>query len=456
MSRPEASGAGRSSPLTRSAELVATYGPAAFILSLPLEFTSLYLHQQLSRFVLALMAGAGAYLVMARRRALTIPRSPSVLLLVLYVLASIAGWLMTRAPGSTASLLDIVLYPFVALILANMVLGEQDHRRAWNAFLVSALVIAALGVLLYATNTSIWAPNRAVATRLNITFGDPNITARFLTLGAAVAVLMFSARQAPGWLCVAAAVACGVVLPLTLSRSGLGLFVLTAVFAVVIAFRRKRAAALAAIAILAFVIATGVNPTTRQRAEDAGATVVSAVTGKPVSLGDSRAAGAYDRNAAEDNRVYLVRAGLQMFRDHPVAGVGFGGYQHALLTKYRPFLPSNVNAAGLDTLSHASLVTVMAEQGLIGSFLFLGFLVALGVEAWRGRRRGDSWALWVAIPAALVVPIFVYSQIEGRFIQEPYLWLSIGLLYSARLRQREAAAQAEAAPAVRARQERVA
>ena len=37
---------------------------------------------------------------------------------------------------------------------------------------------------------------------------------------------------------------------------------------------------------------------------------------------------------------------------------------------------------------------------------------------------------WTVVPAAMILPIFIYSQFEGRWFQEPYLWLMFGLLYS--------------------------
>jgi len=424
-------------PLPRLGELVAEYGPAAFILCLPLEFTGTYLPQQLSRLVLGVVALAFLYLLLVGRRRLLIPRSAGLALLVLYVAASLVSWAVTRPPGSTSSVLDVALYPAVTLLLANLVLDEADQRRAWNAFLASALVVALLGIVVAFTHLAIWTPNRLVGARLNITFGDPNITARFLTLGACAAIVLFATRKSPPWLCAATAVTCAAVLPLTLSRSGLFVFVLAVLIAVGMAVERRRAAAMTLVAVVALGISVAADPTARQRAEDAAATVISILTGGPASL--SPGAG-HGQNAAADNRVYLVKAGLQMFRDHPVTGVGFGGYQHALLTGYANFLPRNLDAANLDTLSHAALVTVLAEQGVIGTALFVAFLLGLAFEAWRGRHRRDSWSPWAVIPATLMVPIFVYSQIEGRFIQEPYFWLAVGLLYSALMRQREAVA----------------
>jgi putative inorganic carbon (HCO3(-)) transporter len=412
----------------RAAELVAKYGLAAFILCLPLEFTSLWLHQQLSRFVLIVAALAFAYLVLVRRRRIALPHSASAWLLGLYVAASLTSWLISRAPGSASSLGPILLYPVAGLLIANLVTSEADHRRAWIALLASGLGVALLGIVIFFAHLAIWTPNAAVAARLNITFGDPNITARFLSICACAAILMFAARKGPAGLPVATALGCAGVLPLTLSRSGLALFLATVLLAIVVASNHRRAAAIGVVAVLVFALSTGVNPSTRQRAEGAVTMLVGVVTGKPAAPGSDPARVSQTRPAIDDNRTYLVAAGLKMFTDHPALGVGFGGYQHALTTDYKRFLPAG---RSLDTLSHASLITVMAEQGIVGTALLIALLFALAIEAWRARRRRDEWAWWSTIPATLLIPIFLFSQFEGRFFQEPYLWLALGLMYSA-------------------------
>jgi O-antigen ligase len=293
--------------------------------------------------------------------------------------------------------------------------------------------VALLGVVIFVTHVAIWTPNPLVAARLNITFGDPNITARFLTLCACAAILVFAARKGPSWLSAASALACAAVLPLTLSRSGLALFLATVVLAIVVASNHRRAATIGAAAVLIFALSTGVNPATRQRAEGAVTMLITAVAGKPAATGSGATGASRAPAVIDDNRTYLVAAGLQMFTDRPALGVGFGGYQHALLTDYKRFLPTDRNAANLDTLSHASLVTVMAEQGVVGTVLVIALLFALAIEAWRARRRRDGWVWWSTIPATLLIPIFLFSQFEGRFFQEPYLWLALGLMYSAHM-----------------------
>ena len=55
---------------------------------------------------------------------------------------------------------------------------------------------------------------------------------------------------------------------------------------------------------------------------------------------------------------YLIGAGVRMFADHPVLGVGFGGYQNAIKTSYHSFIPANI--PNPDTVSHTAFVTIAA------------------------------------------------------------------------------------------------
>src|SRR5207248_9366150 len=87
-------------------------------------------------------------------------------------------------------------------------------------------------------------------------------------------------------------------------------------------------------------------------------------------------------------------------------------------------------------LRPSALSTVMAQQRVFGALIFLVSLILLAREALRARQRRDAWSAWAVIPATLIVPIFLYSQFEGRFIQEPYFWLALGLFYAADFRAR--------------------
>lgn len=414
--------------LLSGAELVARYGLPAIVLCLPLEFTSQLVRLQLARIVLLVVALAFLLLVAAGRRAAVAPMSLSIAVLVAYVAASLISWAVTRAPGSTNPLLDIAAYPVMALLIVNLVRTRAEVRNAWFALLVSGLLFAIIGAFLYLTHLSIWRPDLSGLYRVNGTFGDPNIAARFLTLVVCAAILMFAARERRSWVVVATVVAGAAIVPLTFSKSGYLVFPVATLLVVPFVLDRRRGAAVAALALLVFAASIAVNPATRDRsllslglingASQNGGSPITATT-PPDSLGGGR---------VDWVRSYLLEAGWQMFLDHPVTGVGFGAYQHSLMTAYRRFLPANPPA----TLSHTSAITIAAEQGLVGLALFLGFLGALAWEVISSLRRRSEWRNWIVMPALLLVPILVYSQVEGRLTEEPYLWLALGLLFAAR------------------------
>src|SRR5262249_25150566 len=95
-------------------------------------------------------------------------------------------------------------------------------------------------------------------------------------------------------------------------------------------------------------------------------------------------AGLVDRIPLDDQRRYLIVGGLDMFRDHPLTGVGYGGFQRSLVGTYA----YDIKPGNRDTLSHNSFVTVLAEQGLVGFLTLLAILVAVAREV-RRRLRGS-------------------------------------------------------------------
>jgi O-antigen ligase len=375
--------------------------------------------------VLLVVGIAFGYLLLTRRRTLVLPLSASAALLALYGVVSIASWIFTRAPGSTKLVGDLVAYSLMAVLAINLVQSDEQHRGAWTAFLVSALLIAVLGAFLYYAGLSIWRADPDHLGRLNVTFGDPNISARFFNLAICAAILMNAARQSPAWLSIATIVVASAIFPLTFSKSGYAIFIITVLLVVPLAIDRRRAAAMAGVALVVFAVAIAINTDTRDRASIVIHSFAPAAPSAQSSTGStpSLAGGTID-----PVRSYLISAGWQMFRDHPLTGVGFGGFQHALVTTYERYVPANPPA----TLSHTSAITMLSEQGLIGAGIFSAFLVLLFWEMLGSIRRRAPERLWVVMPAVLIVPIVAYSQFEGRFIEEPYLWLAIGLFFAAR------------------------
>jgi O-antigen ligase len=104
-------------------------------------------------------------------------------------------------------------------------------------------------------------------------------------------------------------------------------------------------------------------------------------------------------------------------REHPIGGVGIGAEEQVSeeLGQSRDRLAKS---------SHTAPLTVAAELGIIGSALYLAFLVAavrLFYLAWlRDRVLGLGLS-------AVFLAIFVHSLFYSGFFEDPLVWLSLGL-----------------------------
>lgn len=112
------------------------------------------------------------------------------------------------------------------------------------------------------------------------------------------------------------------------------------------------------------------------------------------TVGDELAA--QDAEAAtrwNTRRVDIWRATWEMFRDHPVAGVGLGGYWAAI--------PQYHDASGEYTpqQAHNDYLELLASGGVIGSALFLCFLFFLLKRARATLHSGDAFRRAAALGA---------------------------------------------------------
>jgi O-antigen ligase len=115
-----------------------------------------------------------------------------------------------------------------------------------------------------------------------------------------------------------------------------------------------------------------------------------------------------------------------MFKDSPIIGVGSGNYQLSLVTSYLYLLPTWART----TLSHTSLVSLMAELGIVGLSVFLFVCVRVAATVIRVYRNagGPYVRLIAGWLGASFLAIVLQSQSEGRLLDEPYLWLLLAIL----------------------------
>lgn len=116
-------------------------------------------------------------------------------------------------------------------------------------------------------------------------------------------------------------------------------------------------------------------------------------------------------------RVVPIMTALDMFREHPVVGVGPGSFS-SLYMKYKPRVderhPQWVRL-GNDPFAqvHNDHVQVLAETGVPGYLLFLGALVLLASISFRRRDATDlrpKFARVVALPAAVAFGVLALAH----------------------------------------------
>jgi O-antigen ligase len=93
--------------------------------------------------------------------------------------------------------------------------------------------------------------------------------------------------------------------------------------------------------------------------------------------------------ASDDSRTDAFGAGLRLFADAPILGVGFGQFSNA---------SGEYLIGASTTYPHNSAVKVLAEQGVVGVTLAVTVLVLVGRSVYRSRHplRNAAWATLIA------------------------------------------------------------
>lgn len=130
----------------------------------------------------------------------------------------------------------------------------------------------------------------------------------------------------------------------------------------------------------------------------------------------SAALGGFHPNSPHQARWALWDAAWRMFRDHPLSGVGPGGYKLLFPSYHAVPLDGETNWGS----AHNLYLHQLAERGLLGAAA-LAFLIGVLIrDAWRAARRGTARALWAA---ASVTAFLVMSVTETSFQNEQFATL---------------------------------
>jgi len=333
---------------------------------------------------------------------------PLAVAVVLYLAVATGSFIVSLDKGKTG-VEAVRLWVLFALMLAvwNYV-GKREfkYRTLWSSLAGVAVLLFPLTVYQYKTGHLLFLQAHyqvGLLRQINVTFVDTNIFARFMVLSAvACLILGLSAKERRiKWLYQGAFLLSVGNIGLSMSRSGILTFSLVMVLLMIlISWKRVGLWLLPTVgASVAYLL---LNP---------------ALTSRLATLREGL-------GALDQQRQYLIIAGLDMFQHHLVYGVGLGGYGQEFLRNYL----TNYTVEGGATLSHTTVVTIAAELGILG----LGaLLVVIVVLFWTYRHislRSKTGGLYAAGVVGMMAAIFLSSQAEGRLFEDPMLWVFLAVL----------------------------
>lgn len=217
----------------------------------------------------------------------------------------------------------------------------------------------------------------------NFIFSNPNDLAALTLpiLAMSIAVLQGETEKKKfregGWIRLSA-LAGVIVLPtmifVTQSRGGI-LALFTMGLLVLVQYRRQ-ARTFAVLVLVAGVIGL------------AAPTDVWTRLGGLSKAGDSETLGEVDVEGSADQRFEIWRVAGAIIADHPITGVGLGGYpkthqEYALSSRFKP-----VARGSRDT--HSIYLNVMAETGIVGFLLLMGMMSTALWQGWRAAKEMET------------------------------------------------------------------
>lgn len=327
------------------------------------------------------------------------------------VLWSGASLLWTLDVRRGAIFLGAFVLPFglLAIGFARLPWRGRWLTWLWGGLVATALAYAAVGGYQWLTRDVFWNPSVKVFNayapffRVNSVFWDPSVYGRYLAVAVLASLAGILLGGVRGWRVAGLYAVVGATwLGLLISFSQSSFVALGAGIVVAAAVAWGRRATLALVALGAVTLAVlFVVPQVRDEL-----------------VGKSRSG----INRVTSGRANLVGQGVRIALDHPVSGVGLGGFSREYARR--------LGIPGKDpkrVASHTTPVTVAAEQGVIGLGLLGWLLVSAFLATLRGLGRGFTSRVALAIGVVLVA-ITVHSLFYAAFYEDPMTWALLGLV----------------------------
>jgi O-antigen ligase len=364
----------------------------------------------------------------AGRERFAVPRELAAFaaLALAYVIAALFA---ADGAAAKAETLDLVSYGAVVAMLTVLLDTPAWLKRAVWAVVAGVGLLALVAIIQQVTKTygSSYAGFAAVLPAGNAIRSagplNPNPFGQILATSAVLAFYLAHIDARPPARALAAAIGVTCVVGVTYTQSRAALITLMIALVAVGALRGVRLRVLALAVCGAIALGSLVLP---QSLQDRVGALTGVVTSDAASVQDDSLRGRTSENLA----------GLHMWADHPLVGVGPDNFE----VHYQAYSAQ----IGIDPRpqrrgAHNLYLESLAETGILGTMVFLGVLWLALAGAWRARARlqgRDSLlgeGLLVALGAFLVCALTLHSSYAR------YEWIFLGLgLVAGRLARRPA------------------
>ncbi|TXI32101.1 MAG: hypothetical protein E6Q58_04405, partial [Niabella sp.] len=125
--------------------------------------------------------------------------------------------------------------------------------------------------------------------------------------------------------------------------------------------------------------------------------------------------------------------GLEMFKAHPIIGVGAGNYRN----NYQSFSQLiGIEVRSEERDAHSLYLQILAETGVLGFIAFAGAMVSLFIALGKARTlasadlRLQDWLPWLnAMQVSLIAYLAAATFLHGAYIR--YFWILVALTAAA-------------------------
>jgi O-antigen ligase len=123
------------------------------------------------------------------------------------------------------------------------------------------------------------------------------------------------------------------------------------------------------------------------------------------------------------NRSALIEAGAEVWKDYPIQGVGIGRFREV-----SRFYLSSENYRVFRSVAHNLYITLLAETGLVGFLLFMGWIAASMIQLYLTMVRRDPVYSPLATMWMIVFIIFLFKGYTASTMHyDKLLWMMGGI-----------------------------